>query len=126
MGQNPTGTGGDVILKSGEKEVALNFIPSPSPNITSYHLVLDETHAVVGQSVSAFEFQAILANLTSLKVRATYYPFPNGSVTFQDISLETAIREPGSPEEEWVGFVENATCQVNYTGLSCQRCASGK
>lgn len=122
-GQNPAQAGGDVILVSGGSEVALNLVPSPSPNVTSYHVILDETH-VVGAPVTPLKFQSILAELTSLRIRATYYA--PGSVTFKNISLETAVNEQGTPSEVSVGFVENATCHVNYTGLSCELCAQGK
>ena len=120
-GENPSPADGDVILGSGASEVALNFIPSPSPNVTSYHVILDETQ-VIGESVSSLEFQSILAKLTSLKVRAMYYA--PGTVTFKEITLETAVDEQGAPGES-VGFVENATCHMNYTGLSCELCAKG-
>lgn len=122
-GQNPAPVDGDVIIVSGASEVALNLIPSPSPNITSYHVILDETHVVGDESVSPLEFLSILAELTSLRIRATYYA--PGSVTFKEISLETAVNEQGAPGEASVGFVENATCHVNYTGLSCELCAQG-
>lgn len=122
-GQNPAQANGDVILVSGASEVALNLVPSPSPNVTFYHVILDETH-VVGTSVSPLEFQSILAELTSLRIRATYYA--PGSVTFKNISLETAVNEQETPSEVSVGFVENATCHVNYTGLSCEVCTQGK
>ena len=121
-GQNPSPADGDIILGSGPSEVALNFIPSPSPNVTSYHVILDETQ-VIGESVSPLEFQSILAKLTSLKVHATYYA--PGTVTFKEITLETAVDEQGAPAGESVGFVENATCHMNYTGLSCELCAQG-
>ena len=124
-GQNPPVANGDVMLVSGAKEVALKLVPSPSPNITSYHVILDETH-VVGRSVTPLEFQSILADLTSLKIRATYYHYPRGSVTFKEITLETAVRGLGTPGEVTVGFVESATCHVNYTGLSCEQCAQGR
>ena len=124
-GQNPPATNGDVILVSGPREVALNFVPAPSPNVTSYHVILDETHVVGGPSVTPLEFQSVLAELTSLKIRATYYPFPQGSVTFKEITVETARNRQGTPGEVGVGFVENATCHVNYTGLSCEQCAQG-
>ena len=124
-GQNPPAASGDVILVSGAREVALNFVPSPSPNVTSYHVILDETHVVGGLSVTPLEFQSILAELTSLRIRATYYPFPQGSVTFKEITMETAVSGQGSPGEVTVGFVEHATCHVNYTGLSCEQCSQG-
>ena len=124
-GQNPPAAYGDVILGNGAREVALNFIPSPSPNVTSYHVILDETHVVSEPPVSPLEFQSILAELMSLKIRATYYPFPQGSVTFKEVALETGAHAQGAPGEVSVGFVENATCHVNYTGLSCEQCAQG-
>ena len=123
-GQNPHPADGDVILVSGAREVALNFIPSPSPNITSYHVILDEMHVIDEQSMSPLEFQSILAELTSLKIRATYYP--QSSVTFKEVTLETVVTEQGVPGEVAVGFVENATCHTNYTGLSCELCAPGE
>ena len=124
-GQNPSSANADVILSSGEKELMLNLLPSPSPNITSYHVILDEAH-VVNSAVTPLEFQSILAELMSIKIRATYYPFPYRSVTFEEISLETAVLGLDTPGETQVKFVENATCQMNYTGLSCEKCAQGE
>ena len=124
-GQNPSSANADVILSSGEKELMLNLLPSPSPNITSYHVILDETH-VANNAVTPLEFQSILAELTSIKIRATYYPFPYSSVTFEEISLETAVIGLDAPGKTRVKFVENATCHMNYTGLSCEKCAEGK
>ena len=124
-GQKPPSASGDVILGNGAREVALNFIPSPSPNVTSYHVILDETHVVSEPPVSPLEFQSILAELMSFKIRATYYPFPQGSVTFKEVTMETAVQGQGAPGEVSVGFVENGTCHVNYTGLSCEQCAQG-
>ena len=124
-GQKPPAASGDVILGNGAREVALNFIPSPSPNVTSYHVILDETHVVSEPPVSPLEFQSILAELMSFKIRATYYPFPQGSVTFKEVTMETAVQTQGAPGEVSVGYVENATCHVNYTGRSCEQCAQG-
>ena len=124
-GQKPPVASGDVILGNRAREVALNFIPSPSPNVTSYHVILDETHVVSEPPVSPLEFQSILAELMSFKIRATYYPFPQGSVTFKEVTMETAVQAQGAPGEVSVGFVENGTCHVNYTGLSCEQCAQG-
>lgn len=124
-GQKPPVASGDVILGNRAREVALNFIPSPSPNVTSYHVILDETHVVSEPPVSPLEFQSILAELMSFKIRATYYPFPQGSVTFKEVTMETAVQAQGAPGEVSVGFVENATCHVNYTGMSCEQCAQG-
>ena len=124
-GQKPPVASGDVILGNRAREVALNFIPSPSPNVTSYHVILDETHVVSEPPVSPLEFQSILAELMSFKIRATYYPFPQGSVTFKEVTMETAVQAQGAHGEVSVGFVENATCHVNYTGLSCGQCAQG-
>lgn len=87
-------------------------------------MILDETHVIDGQSVSSLEFQSILAGLTSLKLRASY--FPQSTVTFKEVTLGTAVNERGIPGEVSVGFVENATCHTNYTGLSCELCAPGK
>ena len=124
-GHTPSSANADVILSSGEKVLMLNLVPSPSPNITSYHVILHETH-VINSVVTPLEFQSILAELTSIKILATYYPFPYGSVTFEEISLETAVSGLDTPGEPQVTFVENATCHMNYTGLSCEKCALGK
>ena len=117
---------GDVILQSGDQEVALELSPSPSPNVTSYHVVLDEHHMTNGPSITPFQFQSILAELTSLKIRAVFYPFPHGNVAFEEIRLEKTVEDQEAPEGEMVTFVENTTCQQNYTGLSCEKCGLGE
>ena len=127
---NTTGGGqilkvGDVILSGRGHNVTLRMTPSPSLDIHSYHVVLDEEHVIPASSVTRFEFQSMLTNLTSIKVRAVFFPFPGGTVLFKNLSLPYAVKNDAVPENMQVGFVENASCHQNYSGLSCKTCASG-
>lgn len=127
---NTTGGGeilktGDVILEGRGRNVTLYMTPSPSLNTHSYHVVLDEEHVIPSNSVTPFEFQSILTNLTSVKVRAVFFPFPKGTVLFKRISLTHAVKDETKPENMHVRFVENAKCHQNYSGLSCETCAPG-
>ncbi|XP_031551743.1 laminin subunit gamma-1-like [Actinia tenebrosa] len=113
----------DVMLEGRGRNVTLFMTPSPSPDTNSYHVVLDEEHVTPSNSVTPFEFQSILTNLTSIKVRALY--FPGGSVSFKRISLAHAVKNETVPENMQVRFAENASCHQNYSGLSCETCAPG-
>lgn len=116
---------GDVILQNNNKEVELKLSPPPSPNTTEYHVVLDETSLARSSSATPFEFQSVLANLTALKIRAVFYPYPQGSAEFKSITLDTAVKDKEAAKSDMISFVENATCHKNYTGLSCEMCAPG-
>ncbi|XP_048586843.1 laminin subunit beta-2 isoform X1 [Nematostella vectensis] len=103
------------ILLSGNRNVTLQA------DVTTGHVTLDETHMVT-PSLTPYQFQSLLTNLSGLWIRALYHPHPDGSVRFQGVSLGSAKARGGG---EVAGFVERAECHRNYTGLSCEVCAEG-
>lgn len=113
-----------IIIKGQGINLTLPLHPTPSKNTTKYYIILDEHH-VTSPNMTSFRFQSLLTDLTSLLVPATFYPHPHGHVTFRNISLTHAVKKNDRCGSGQVKFVENATCHENYTGLSCERCASG-
>lgn len=62
----------------------------------------------------------MLANLTAIKIRATYTPEGSGFV--DDIRLESAQSVPfGQPATH----IEMCTCPQGYVGQYCESCAPG-
>ncbi|ESP04836.1 hypothetical protein LOTGIDRAFT_211656 [Lottia gigantea] len=67
------------------------------------------------------DFITILANITGIKIRATYNAEGVGFI--DDIKLETARRGfEGGVEASWV---ERCTCPLGYVGQFCESCAPG-
>lgn len=75
-------------------------------------------------ALTSREFQAILFSLEELTVSASY----STDVVLMSISLDTAVpRSELTDDTDAMQSmsVENCTCPVGYTGLSCELCASG-
>ena len=72
--------------------------------------------------MTAFTFQRLLSNVTSIKVRVTYLPDRRGAI--DDIKLEsTQYVSENSPEQ--VTWQEKCECKQGYTGIQCKKCDSG-
>uniref|UniRef100_A0A6A7FTH6 Laminin subunit gamma-1-like isoform X1 n=3 Tax=Hirondellea gigas TaxID=1518452 RepID=A0A6A7FTH6_9CRUS len=70
--------------------------------------------------LSSRDFIALLSNLTSLKIRGTY--FYDGKGYLDDVRLETARRGVFGVSASWV---EMCTCPEGYVGQYCESCAPG-
>ncbi|XP_028394884.1 laminin subunit beta-2-like [Dendronephthya gigantea] len=80
---------------------------------------LDESHLSTDDRVlSAFKFQSLLSNISSLALKI------QSEMVVREIVLQSARFDPSIANEQ-IGFVENMTCFENYTGLSCEACATG-
>uniref|UniRef100_A0A8C3UM43 Laminin subunit gamma 3 n=1 Tax=Catharus ustulatus TaxID=91951 RepID=A0A8C3UM43_CATUS len=64
--------------------------------------------------LSAFSFQRLLSNLTSLRLRVS-------RLSLSEVQLTSARPGPGPR----AGWVEECTCPMGYTGQFCQSCAPG-
>ncbi|XP_066536763.1 laminin subunit gamma-1 [Hoplias malabaricus] len=65
------------------------------------------------------DFQKLLHNLTSIKIRGTYSERSAGYL--DNVSLVTARRGPGTPAR----WVEKCVCPQGYIGQHCGQCAFG-
>lgn len=74
------------------------------------------------QNPSAFEFQRVLANLTAIKIRATYSS--RGQGFLDNVQLETVRRSTG-PGGTAVTSIELCNCPEGYVGQFCESCAAG-
>ncbi|XP_041371142.1 laminin subunit gamma-1-like [Gigantopelta aegis] len=71
--------------------------------------------------LKAEDLIGILANVTAIKIRATYNPEGVGFI--DDIKLETARRGFNAGDE--ASWVEQCTCPEGYVGQFCESCAPG-
>ncbi|KAJ8274539.1 hypothetical protein COCON_G00091640 [Conger conger] len=114
----------DVILEGSGLRVAVPLIAQgnayPSENMQTYVFRLhDTTDYPWRPSLSHSEFQKLLHNLTSIKIRGTYSERSAGYL--DNVSLMSARRGPGTPAR----WVERCTCPQGYVGQFCEQCALG-
>ncbi|MBN3312115.1 LAMC1 protein, partial [Atractosteus spatula] len=114
----------DIVLEGAGLRVAVPLIAQgnayPSENKQTYVFRLhDATDYPWRPSLSHSEFQKLLYNLTSIKIRGTYSERSAGYL--DDVTLVTARRGPGAPAL----WVERCTCPQGYQGQFCEACAPG-
>uniref|UniRef100_A0A8C5GX37 Laminin subunit gamma-1 n=1 Tax=Gouania willdenowi TaxID=441366 RepID=A0A8C5GX37_GOUWI len=97
----------DLVLEGSNLRVAVPLIAQgnayPNENMQTYVF----SHA---------DFQKLLQNLTSIKIRGTY-----STGYLDDVSLVTAVSGPGVPAR----WVEQCTCPQGYEGQHCEQCTVG-
>ncbi|CAB1317552.1 unnamed protein product [Coregonus sp. 'balchen'] len=114
----------DVVLEGAGLRVAVPLIAQgnayPGENMQTFVFRLhDSTDYPWRPTLTHSEFQKLLHNLTSIKIRGTYSERSAGYL--DDVKLITARRGPGSPAR----WVEKCTCPQGYVGQHCERCALG-
>ncbi|KAG9483073.1 hypothetical protein GDO78_009165 [Eleutherodactylus coqui] len=114
----------DLVLEGAGLRVSVPLIAQgnsyPSENALQYVFRLHEaTDYPWRPSVSPFEFQKMLQNLTAIKIRGTYSERSAGFL--EEVTLVTAEVGFGSPAP----WVEVCSCPVGYIGQFCERCAPG-
>ncbi|KAF2985546.1 hypothetical protein EK904_002761 [Melospiza melodia maxima] len=70
--------------------------------------------------LSAFSFQRLLSNLSSLHLRVSH-GLGRGRLSLSQVQLTSARPGPGPR----AGWVEECTCPTGYSGQFCQSCAPG-
>ncbi|KAM8849949.1 laminin subunit gamma-2 isoform 2-T2 [Spinachia spinachia] len=113
----------DVVLEGGGLRVAasLGDLRSlvPCGQKINYSFRLDEQPGSRWKpQLSASQFQALLQNLTAVKIRATFGE--NGRGYLANVRLVTALRVDGAPAR----WVQTCSCPPGYDGEFCERCSS--
>ncbi|KFW86705.1 Laminin subunit gamma-1, partial [Manacus vitellinus] len=114
----------DLVLEGAGLRVSVPLIAQgnsyPSESAQTYTFRLHEaTDYPWRPALTAFEFQKLLHNLTSIKIRGTYSERSAGHL--DDVTITSARPGPGVP----VAWVESCSCPVGYEGQFCERCTSG-
>ena len=118
---------GDVVLEGedGSKvSVRLNAQNNPLPTTTfqTYVFRLHEDPSLGWEPMlRGFDFQKLLTNLKSIKIRMNFAP--QGTGLLDNVFLESAIYDPSSPLR--VPWVEKCSCPAPYTGDHCEQCSDG-
>nr|XP_056701417.1 laminin subunit gamma-1 [Euleptes europaea] len=114
----------DIVLEGAGLRVSIPLIAQgnsyPSENTLKYAFRLHEaTDYPWRPSLTAFEFQKLLYNLTAIKIRGTYSE--RNAAYLDDITITSA--RPGSGNR--ATWVESCTCPTGYLGQFCEECALG-
>ncbi|XP_072544365.1 laminin subunit gamma-1 [Salminus brasiliensis] len=114
----------DVMLEGAGLHVAVPLIAQgnayPGEKMQSFVFRLHQTTDYPWRPVLKHsDFQKLLQNLTSIKIRGTYSERSAGYL--DNVSLVTARRGPGTPAR----WVEKCTCPTGYLGQHCGQCALG-
>uniref|UniRef100_A0A8C4UH76 Laminin subunit gamma 3 n=1 Tax=Falco tinnunculus TaxID=100819 RepID=A0A8C4UH76_FALTI len=100
--------------KAGAEHPPLGLVLSFLPH--SFSNRLHEAEEGVEPSLSAFSFQRLLSNLTTLRLHVS-----RSRLYLSDVQLTSARPGPGAR----AGWVEECTCPLGYAGQFCQSCAPG-
>ncbi|XP_011359503.1 laminin subunit gamma-1 isoform X1 [Pteropus vampyrus] len=114
----------DLLLEGAGLRVSVPLIAQgnsyPSETTVKYVFRLHEaTDYPWRPTLTPFEFQKLLTNLTSIKIRGTYSERSAGYL--DDVTLASARPGPGVPAT----WVEACTCPAGYGGQFCETCLSG-
>ncbi|XP_030577117.1 laminin subunit alpha-2 isoform X2 [Archocentrus centrarchus] len=97
----------------------------PSSRSTSHMVLLPENFRVseTAQPISRRDFLSVLANVTSVMVRASYSTEPSAVYRLHSFSMEVA--NPTARGEKSASAVEMCSCPLGYAGTSCEVCVIG-
>ncbi|KAL0966040.1 hypothetical protein UPYG_G00289940 [Umbra pygmaea] len=114
----------DLVLEGAGLRLAVPLIAQgnkyPGENMHTYVFRLhDSTDYPWRPTLTHFEFQKLLQNLTAIKIRGTYSERSAGYL--DDVTLITAKKGPGTPAR----WVEQCTCPQGYVGQHCGMCDQG-
>ncbi|XP_014673412.1 PREDICTED: laminin subunit alpha-like [Priapulus caudatus] len=125
---------GDVIITGNNISVVHTSMDQPEPELSthisvalvesSFVLADDAAHQV---AVTREQFMMVLADVTSLHIRATYYSATQDSM-IANVSLPIGIvggAETEGHDLDQAHSVEQCQCPRNYEGSSCEVCAEG-
>nr|XP_002731086.2 PREDICTED: laminin subunit gamma-1-like [Saccoglossus kowalevskii] len=115
----------DLIIQGAGYSVTLPLTaqgnPQPSTVIQEYKYRLHQDPSYGWRpTLSAFEMQRMLTELTAIKIRATYQD--RGVGFLDNVKLATAGSSSGFDEVDWV---ELCQCPDGYVGQFCEDCAAG-
>uniref|UniRef100_A0AAY5EF86 Laminin subunit gamma-1 n=1 Tax=Electrophorus electricus TaxID=8005 RepID=A0AAY5EF86_ELEEL len=114
----------DVVLEGAGLRVAVPLIAQgnayPTEQMQTFVFRLHHTADYPWRpNLEHAEFQKLLHNLTSIKIRGTYSERSAGYL--DNVSLVSARRGPGVPAH----WVEKCVCPQGYLGQHCGQCAAG-
>ncbi|KAK6627638.1 hypothetical protein RUM44_010117 [Polyplax serrata] len=113
----------DVVLQGAGLSISQPIFgqnnPLPSTDVRDYRFRLHE-HPEHGWQprLSSRDFMSVLANLTAIKIRGTY--FSQGVGFLDEVKLRTARRGAAGQPANWI---ETCTCPSGYIGQFCESCA---
>ena len=123
----PSGLYDIVIRGSNGVSIGAFFLSVPTLEPVASSVRIQEGSGWVLTSSStlatAQDIISVLSNIDLLAVRLEFDNPAATSIVLHNFTLVTALSaESGDTEVTWV---EECSCPMNFTGLSCERCASG-
>ena len=126
-GPPPAGLYDVVVTGSNGVSIAAFFLSVPTLDPVTSSIRIQEDSGWILTSTSdlatARDILSVLSDISLLAVRLEFDNPAATSIVLYNFTLATALpAESGDPEVTWV---EECGCPVNFTGLSCEQCASG-
>ncbi|KFQ92965.1 Laminin subunit gamma-3, partial [Nipponia nippon] len=110
-----------LVLKGEGLEITMSSSESqPQRGKQAVTFRLHEAEEGTEPSLSAFSFQRLLSNLTTLRLRVSHGPV-QGRLSLSKVQLTSARPGPGVR----AGWVEECACPPGYAGQFCHSCAPG-
>ncbi|KAF6732239.1 Laminin subunit alpha-2, partial [Oryzias melastigma] len=118
----------DLIIQGGGMKIIDKRFGQPvypSSSSTSRILLLPENFLVseTGRPINRRDFLLVLANVTSVMVRASYSTETSAVYRLHSFSMQVASPSGGS--ERTASAVEMCSCPPGYAGTSCEMCVPG-
>ncbi|XP_037606028.1 laminin subunit alpha-2 isoform X7 [Sebastes umbrosus] len=97
----------------------------PSSSSTNRIALLPENFLVSesAQPITRRDFLTVLANVTTVMVRASYSTEPSAVYRLHSFSMQVA--NPSARGEQRASAVESCSCPPGYAGTSCEACIHG-
>lgn len=107
-------SGQDVIIQSGSTTVFATLDGSPTTNMQTFDVRMDESDfKLLGSTAVELDMIEVLSSVDAIRIRASYVPGNRSTVLLYGLKLETAMEGNNGTAVE---SVEQCVCPIGHTG----------